>query len=49
MRQADLRREAAAVIAAKAASALLYDAAVRYIPGIGVWVTGRVGVRFVVG
>ena len=39
MRHADLRQEAAAMIA-KAASALLYDTAVWYL----VWVWGRVGV-----
>ena len=38
--RADLRREAAAVIAAKPASALLYDSAVWCL----VWVCGRVGV-----
>ena len=43
MRHADLRRVAAAVIAAKPASALLYDATVWYL----VWVRGRV--CFVVG
>ena len=44
MRHADLRREAAAVIAVKPASALLYNTAVWYL----VWVCGRVGVCFVV-
>ena len=44
MRHDDLPREAAAVIAAKPASALLYDTAVWYL----VWVCGRVGVCFVV-
>ena len=43
VRHADLRREAAAVIA-KAASAQLHDTAVWYL----VWVCGRVGVCFVV-
>ena len=46
MRHADLRRESAAVIAAKPASALLYGVtAVWYL----VWVCGCVGVYFVVG
>ena len=46
MRHADLRREVAAVIVAKLASALLYDTAVMWYL---VWVCGRVGVCFVVG
>ena len=38
MHHADLRREAAAVIAAKPASELLYDIAVWYLGwGMGVW------------
>ena len=45
MRYADLRREAAAVMAAKPASALLYDTAVWRL----VWGCGRVSVCFVVG
>ena len=44
MRHADLRREPAAVIAAKPASALLYFTAVWYL----VRVCGRVGMCFVV-
>ena len=45
MRHADSRREAAAVIAAIPASALLYVTAVWYL----VWVCGVVGVCFVAG
>ena len=41
MRQADLRREATAVMA-KAASALSYDTAVWYLPGMSVWACGCV-------
>ena len=42
MRCADLRREVAAVIAAKPASALLYDTAVWYARGMVVWACGCV-------
>ena len=45
LRNADLQREAAAVIAAKPASAMLYDTAVWYL----VWACWHVGVCFVVG
>ena len=40
MRHADLRRDTTTVIA-KAASALLYDTAVWFVPGMGVWACGE--------